>query len=103
MSNLTEHTKKELELAGFFDKDSDYDGGIGGSVLELIEVFAKQGHSGSSAMRTLQVFNMVVKFENLTPLGTTEDEWMDCGDGLWQNKRNSVMFSRDKGKTWKAV
>ena len=106
MSNLVEHAKKELQLAGFFDKDSDYDGMLGDAVLELIEVFAKQGHSGFSAMRTLYLFNEVADFKPLTPIGTTEGEWMDVtgtgGDNspMWQNIRRHSTFSRDGGKTW---
>ena len=42
--STTSHAKFELELAGFFDEDSDYGGAIGEAVMELMEVFAKQGH-----------------------------------------------------------
>lgn len=69
MSNLTDYAKDELTRAGLFDKDSDYDGMLGTAALEIIEVFAKQGHSGMSA------------------------------SPLWQNKRKSTTFSVDGGKT----
>ena len=39
MSNITEHARRELEIAGLFDKDSDYNGNIGTAVMELMEVF----------------------------------------------------------------
>lgn len=106
MSSLVDHAKYELELAGMFDKDSDYDGMLGNAVLELVKVFAKQGHSGFSAGRTLALFDAVANFKNLTPIGTTDDEWMDVaemtadGKGMWQNKRRGTTFSRDGGKTW---
>jgi len=38
MSNLVEHAKRELTLAGLFNKDSDYGGMMGDSVMELMEV-----------------------------------------------------------------
>lgn len=42
--------------------------------------------------------------ENLTPLGVGENEWEDVSDiskyPLWQNRRNSKVFSNDSGKTW---
>jgi len=53
---LMEHAKKELELAGLFAKDSDYGGMLGDAVLELIEKFAEQGHSGASAGMVSDLF-----------------------------------------------
>lgn len=104
MSNLVDHAKKELKLAGLFDEDSDYDGMLGTAVLELVKVFAKQGHSGYSAHQTIKIFNAVANFKPLSPIGTTEGEWMDVsemsGSPTWQNTRRSTTFSRDGGKTW---
>ena len=104
MSNLTDHAKYELELAGMFDKDSDYEGMLGTAVMELVEVFAKQGHSGFSAHRTLAIFNEVANFKPLAPIGKSPDEWVDqseaSGEPMWQNKRRGSTFSRDGGKTW---
>lgn len=103
-SNLVKHAEAELKLAGLFDKDSDYDGMLGEAVLELVKVFAKQGHSGFSAMQTLKIFNQVASHKPLTPIGTTPDEWIDhtgiSENPTWQNKRRSSTFSRDGGKTW---
>lgn len=104
MSNLVKHAEYELKLAGLFDKDSDYDGMLGDAVLQLVKVFAKQGHSGFSAGQTLAIFNTVANFKNLTPIGKSPDEWMDVTESspgpLWQNKRRSSTFSRDGGQTW---
>lgn len=100
MSNLIKHAQKELELAGMFDKDSDYDGALGKAVMELVKVFSKQGHSGFSAGRTLWLFDRVAKFQTIMPIGTTENEWMSVAEGLWQNTRQSSVFSKDGGKTW---
>lgn len=100
MSNLIKHAEYELRLAGLFDKDSDYGGDLGRAVMQLIEVFSAQEHSGFSAARTLQLFNRVAKFKTLLPIGKTKDEWMEVGEGLWQNKRQYSVFSKDGGKTW---
>lgn len=104
MSNLVNHAKDELKLAGLFDKDSDYDGMLGEAVLELVKIFAKQGHSGFSAHQTLRIFSEVANFKPLSPIGITEDEWMnvsnESGYEMWQNKRRNSTFSRDNGKTW---
>ena len=106
MSNLTFHAQQELTAAGIFDKDADYGGALGTAVMELIETFDKQGHSGMSAAMTLALFDKVARFENITPLTSNPDEWMNVseisgsGTGLWQNRRRSTTFSRDGGQTW---
>ncbi|NIO30179.1 MAG: hypothetical protein GTN75_00095 [Gemmatimonadetes bacterium] len=46
---LEQHARRELELAGLFDEDSDYGGMLGHSTMRLIEAFAAEGHSGMSA------------------------------------------------------
>jgi hypothetical protein len=100
MSNLVDHAKREIQAAGLFDADSDYDGETGKAALELVEVFSKQGHSGGSAHLVLEVFNRLARFKPLTPLTTNPDEWMEVEDGkMWQNLRQSSVFSNDGGKT----
>lgn len=99
--SLIEHANRELTLAGLFDEDSDYDGMLGKSALELIEVFAKQGHSGYSAMLTRDLFSKLSNFENLTEITNDPEEWNDVseisGRPMWQNRRNFGLFSEDGG------
>lgn len=97
---LVDHASKELELAGLFDKDSDYGGMLGDSVLELVQLFAAQRHSGFSAMSTLQLFEKLTKFENLSPITSNPKEWMKVGPDIWQSNRNPAIFSVDGGETW---
>lgn len=107
MSNLTDHAKRELEWAGLFDADSDYNGMLGKAVMELVEVFAKQGHSGGSASIVLPVFSAVASFKTLTPLTSDPEEWMQVSPDVmpngsppvWQSKRQHSCFSNDGGKT----
>lgn len=95
----TERMIKELELAGLFDKDSDYEGMIGEAVKDLLLTFQKQGHSGFSAMFTANVFHRLVKGENLTPLKGVKEEWNFVENDLFQNNRNTAVFAKsDKGK-----
>lgn len=105
--SVVQHAKRELELAGLFDKDSDYEGGIGRAVMSLIKVFAKQSHSGFSAYQTLNIFNTVASYENLTPVTSDPEDWNDISDiydePMWQCKRNSALFSKNGGKTWYSV
>lgn len=102
--NLVRHAKDELERARMFDKDADYYGAIATSVMELMEVFAIQGHSGMSAMLTVAVFTKLARGETLTPVTSDPDEWMDVsemsGRPMWQNRRNSAFFSTDGGTSW---
>lgn len=98
--NIIEFAKNELEIAGMFDKDSDYNGMIGDAVMELIKVFAEQGHSGYSASIVSNIFNMLSKWKPITPLSGNDDEWNRCSSvedsPYWQNKRNSAVFKDGK-------
>lgn len=94
------HARKELELAGLFDSDSDYGGLLGESVLELVQVFADQGHSGLSASIAIKLFGLLASFEPLTPLTYKEDEWEKHDPDFWQNNRKADVFTYDQGKTW---
>ena len=103
MSNLVEHAKRELEIIGAFDKDKDFYGGMtGDAVLELIEVFAKQGHSGMSASIVRNFFNKLADFKPLAPLTFKDGEWGAVDNtGMCQNKRNSAVFKNcDDGKPY---
>lgn len=97
--SLVEHAESELRLAGLFDKNSDYEGMIAESVMELIKVFAAQGHSGCSAMLTLSAFNTCARFRPLTPITSDPSQWNEVGRGLWQSRRCASIFSRDGGET----
>jgi hypothetical protein len=98
--SLIEHGLRELTLAQLFDKDSDYNGAIGTAVMELLGVFARQGHSGGSASQVLYIFNKLARFEALTPLNSDPAGWMYVDDNLWQSTRQSSAFSRDGGKSY---
>jgi len=102
--SLQNHAKIELQIAGFFDKDSDYGGMIGKSVMELIDVFCKQGHSGTSAPFVANIFNKLAKYEPLQPITGKDEEWSDItklndGESMYQNKRCSALFKDGIDKT----
>ena len=99
MSNLVNHTRFELKKAGLYDEDSDYGGMLGKAVEELIEAFAKQGHSGFSAGMAVSLFEKLARFEPITPLTGEPDEWNEVGDDLLQNRRCSRVF-KEKGKAY---
>jgi len=97
---LVKFARRELELAGLFDKDSDYDGMLGGSAIELIEVFSKQGHSGFSAGIMSDLFDRLSRYKPLTALTADPEDWMEVGEGTWQCKRSHSCFSEDGLKTY---
>ena len=99
MSNLVDHARTELEIAGLFRKDSLYGGDLGKAVLQLIRVFAKQGHSGQSAEVVTALFEKVARYEPLTPLTGEDAEWNEVEPGVFQNRRCSRIF-RENGAAY---
>lgn len=75
-------------------------------VLELIEVFANQGHSGFSAGYVLGLFDQLVHFMPLSPLTGGDEEWNDVSmystdkRPLYQNKRCSRVFKEADGRVY---
>lgn len=100
MSNLVKHAEFELRKAGLFDKDSDYDGALGPAVLEIVEKFSGQGHSGGSAWMVVGMLEKLLRFKPLTPITADPSEWVEVSESLWQNVRCCSCFSKDGGKTW---
>ena len=100
-SNLARYAWDELVRVGAFTADTDFYGGMTGrAIMELIETFAGQGHSGGSAPTVIAAFARLVSFEPLTALTDDPDEWQEVADGLWQSCRKSDAFSHDGGKTY---
>ena len=89
-------------------------------VLELLDVFSKQGHSGFSASYVMGLFKRLVDHKPLSPLTGNDDEWsvdLDTDDKTQQNLRcpslfrqnhdnstahfvDDVIFSDNGGVTW---
>jgi len=94
--SLLQHAKTELELIGAFSEEDDFYGGMTGkAVMELIEVFINQGHSGMSAPLVIDLFSKLANYEPLQPITGKDEEWtlLDYGDDLkYQNKRDSGLF-----------
>ena len=102
MSNLLKHAERELKLIGYDGKD-EYDNMAKEAILQLIETFAKQGHSGFSADYVANMFHKLANYETLSPLTGNDDEWNDVSDmsgdrkTLFQNNRDSRVFKNDDG------
>lgn len=103
-SKMTDWAYNELQMAGLFDKDSDYAGWLGEAVLELIENFSNAGHSGFSAGMALSIFDKLARWKPLTELTNNPSEWNDIsetsGRKMYQSSRCPTCFSEDGGLTY---
>lgn len=92
---LKEHCLQEFKAAGWLDDPvDDMQQMVMDNILEIVEVFAKQGHSGSSAPYVVNCLNKLLRYETLVPLTGEDDEWFEHDGGLFQNKRNGAVFKQ---------
>ncbi len=59
---------------------------------DILEVFSKQNHSIFTAWYPINIINKLLREKNLTPLTGEDDEWIEIGDGEFQNKRDTTVF-----------
>ena len=97
MSKLLEHAKNELRLLGMTEDSADeMNAAMTKDILQLIEIFSEQGHSGFSANYCISMFEKLARYETLGPITGEDDEWVDVGHyesrTIYQNKRASNVF-----------
>lgn len=101
MSNLIEHAKREFLAVGYKqDEEEGPNKWIQENVLELLRVFANQGHSGMSAPYCVGMFEKLALFEPLAPLTGEDHEWMEVSKGVWQNVRAPRVFKGKDGRAY---
>ena len=108
MSNLVNHARRELTRIYGPEVDwdpDDIDTKMCNHILHMVEEFADEGHSGSSASYALWVLERLLQFKPLTPITNDPDEWMevfddDRGRPVYQNRRDGEAFSHDGGRTY---
>ena len=106
--NLIEHAKNEFKSAGYIPLDQEQEDGpnkwIQENILELLEVFGNQGHSGTSASYCIDMFKKLANYEPICPLTGEDDEWTCLDYGFngpaYQNKRCSHVFKDKDGKAY---
>ena len=96
MSNLMDYAKEELTRIGMIGSGEPYNDAVSKDILDLIELFASQGHSGFTAPYTINTFARLAMFKPLSPLTGEDDEWTEDG----QNKRYSAVFKEKDGRTY---
>lgn len=101
----TSFARRELEI---LEKACDTNDGlemqkeVTKCVMELMDVFGKQGHSGFSASYVVNLFKNLVEGKPLSPLTGDEDEWgepLDWGRNgavVQQNRRYSALFRENR-------
>ena len=101
MSNILNYAKEELRrLRGDNPEPCEMQDAIEKDILQIVEIFSEQGHSGFSAAYAIGIIEKVLRFEPLTPLTGDDDEWVDLGysfDMAAQNKRCGHVFRRSDG------
>ena len=108
MSNLEKHAWLEFKAAGWLNDDDTFNDEmqemICKHVLKLLKVFSDEGHSGTSAPYTINLFKTLASFEPVVPLTGEDWEWTDVSDRggrdggkFWQNKRCSHVFKDEAG------
>ena len=99
--SMIEWAEKELSLAGYPETDNDdMNDWMRKSVLDLLKVFINEGHSGSSAPYAVGLFTKLASWKPLTALTGKDDEWIEVGDGVWQNKRAFGVFKDADGNAY---
>ena len=111
MSNLVEYAKAELAR---IDSDDKMQKLMNKHIIDMVELFAEEGHSGFSASYAIEQLERLLRFLPLTELTGEDDEWNEYSVGEYQNKRcstvfkdktgaydiNGYVFSDDGGETW---
>lgn len=105
-NNLVLHAENELNI--LLNKCEDEEGKelqkvMNNDILEIVEAFSNQGHSGVSAGYAISLLQKLLKYEPITPLTGNDDEWnkLDYGDDIkYQNKRCSRVFKNADGQAY---
>ena len=103
----SEHATMEFRAAGWTNENGVFDDvmqeAICADVSALLELFAEQGHSGSSAPYAIQLFEKLARFEPIVPLTGEDFEWNKVGENMWQNNRCSHVFKGADGQAYDSI
>lgn len=105
-NNLVLHAERELDI--LLNNCEDEEGKemqthINKDILEIVETFSNQGHSGFSASYAIGMIQKLLNYEPITPLTGADDEWTKLdynNDTKYQNKRCSRVFKDANGQAY---
>lgn len=113
--------RRELDMLIVEGSDNTMQLEINKCIMDLVELFSSQEHSGATANYTKQIFSRLVSYLPLSPLTGEDDEWrvvisnedrvleqnLRCPSVFRENRDNStaylnraILFSDDGGETW---
>lgn len=93
--DMIEYAKNELDIMCPPDENGRKEPmqeAIEKNIMDIVRMFADQGHSGTTASYVLGILGRVMRYKPLTPLTGADDEWNDIGGGEEQNKRCFSVF-----------
>lgn len=83
--SIIEQAKEELRRINFVEKDSAV-------MIDLLERFFAQWDSGGAVWAVAPILQRLIAGKCLSPLTGDDDEWMEVGPGIFQNKRIYSVF-----------
>lgn len=91
MMSMLEWAKEELDR---IPKDEEgIQEIINQDILDVVEKFSRQGHSGFSASYAISILEKLLRYKPITPIEDTEGIWNEISD--WNNiQGNSVILSQ---------
>jgi hypothetical protein len=95
-SAYSSYLKREFKAAGWLDENGKFKDKLQEEmckcVTEVIQTFSKFNHSGTSAGYVIALLSKLMKFQPISPLQGTANEWVEVGTGVFQNIRCSTIF-----------
>jgi hypothetical protein len=106
--SLEFHAWTEFRAAGWCDENNKFKDemqeAICKHILKLLKVFSDEGHSGTTALYTINLFSTLAKYEPIVPLTGEDWEWSNVSEfggrdsgPLYQNKRCGHVFKDNTG------
>jgi hypothetical protein len=102
---MLDWAKHELDLIGLRENSGDeMNDAMRKHIIHMVEEFAKEGHSGFSASYAIGILEKILKYEPLSPILGTDEEWSDVSEHndriTYQNKRCSHVFKEGDGQAY---
>ena len=85
--SIIEQAKIELQAISFGDDDSRV-------MVEILETFFGQWDSGGAVSFAAPVLQRLIAGKPLSPLTGDDNEWIEVGPQVWQNRRCSTVFKQ---------